>query len=109
MSLDDQPLTLADFKKFMREHEDNEAKMKAEMVAQFMEAFPDEDPLGHRSFHQDKIDAAKAEKEFWDAAKLKVLEAGVSGMAKAVWIIVGLALFGLSVKLGLRIPPIGGI
>lgn len=109
MSLDDQPLTLADFKKLMREHEENEAKLKAEMVAQFMAAFPDEDPIGHCAFHQDKIDAARAEKEFWDAAKLKVLEAGVSGLAKAIWIILGLAVFGLSLKLGLKVPPIGGV
>lgn len=108
MSLDDQPLTLADFKKLMTEHEAKEVSLKEEMLNKFMSAFPGDDPVPHRAYHQSKIDAAKAEKDFWVAAKLKLVEHGISGLVKVIWIVVGLALFGLSVQLGLKFP-FGGI
>ena len=106
MSLDDQPLTLADFKKLMAEHEQKECLLKKEMLDEFMSAFPDGDPLPHRQYHQSKIDAAKAEKDFWVAAKMKLVEHGISGLVKVIWIVMGLALFGLSVQLGLKLPGI---
>ena len=104
MSIDDQPLTLGDFKRLMAEHEENEFAQQAAMLEKYMAGFPNGDPVPHRHYHQRKIDAATAEREFWVAAKLKLLEHGVGGLIKAIWVIVGLALFGLSIKLGLKFP-----
>lgn len=109
MSLDDQPLTLADFKKLMAEHEEKEFVQQREMLAEYKAGFPNDDPLPHRYYHQRKIDAATAEKDFWVAAKLKLLEHGIGGLLKVLWILVGLAVFGLSVKLGLKIPFLPGL
>ena len=109
MSLDDQPLTLADFRRLMSEHEEKEFENQKIMLEEYKAGFPNGEPLPHRHYHQRKIDAATAEKEFWEAAKLKLLEHGVSGLLKVLWIIVGLAIFGLSVKFGLKVPFIPGL
>lgn len=102
MSIDDQPLTLGDFKRLMAEHETNEFRQQNAMLEKYMAGFPNGDPEPHRHYHQRKIDAATAEHEFWVAAKLKIIEHGVGGLFKALWIILGLALLGLSLKLGLK-------
>lgn len=104
MSLDDQPLTLSDFKMLMAEHEGREAELKNDMLIKFMSAFPEGDPVPHRDFHQKKIDAAKAEQEFWEAAKVEVFKRGLGGFFHVIWIIGGLALLGLSVKFGFSLP-----
>ena len=109
MSIDDQPLTLGDFKRLMAEHEENEFAQQNEMLEKCMAGFPNGEPEPHRHYHQRKIDAVAAEREFWVAAKLKLLEHGIGGLIKVLWIIVGLAIFGLSVKLGLKIPFIAGL
>lgn len=107
MSLDDQPLTLGEFKKLMKEHEDNEFEQQNMMLEKYMSGFPNGEPEPHRYYHQRKIDAVAAEREFWVAAKLKILEHGVGGVIKVIWIVIGLALFGLSIKLGLKLPFLG--
>ena len=104
MSIDDQPLTLGDFKRLMSEHEANEFAQQNEMLEKYKSGFPNGDPVPHRDYHQRKIDAATAEREFWVAAKLKILEHGVGGLIKTIWIILGLALFGLSIKFGVKFP-----
>lgn len=108
MSAEDQPLTLGEFKKYLAEHELRDAACKAEMMAEFRSAFPDGKPLPHRAYHQSKIDAAKAEQEFWEVAKVEVFKRGLGGVMHVLWMIAGLALLGLSVKLGIPIPFIGG-
>ena len=105
MSLDDQPLTLGEFRRLMAEHEDREREMKASILA---DAFPNGELLPHKAFHQSRIDAAKAEREFWEVAKVEVFKRGVGGVMHVLWIVAGLALLGLSVKLGVPIPFIGG-
>ena len=106
MSIDDQPLTVGEFRRFMAEHEDRAREMKSAILA---DAFPGGELLPHKAFHQSKIDAAKAEKEFWEAAKVEVFKRGLSGVMYALWMVVCLALLGLSVKLGAPIPFIGKI
>ena len=104
MSIDDQPLTLGEFKKLMAEHESREREMKESILS---DAFPGGELLPHKAFHQSKIDAAKAEKEFWEVAKVEVFKRGVGGVMHVLWILAGLALLGLSVKLGVPIPFVG--
>ena len=108
MSIDDQPLTLGDFKRLMAEHEKNEFEQQNAMLKKCMAGFPNDDPVPHRDYHQRKIDAAVAEREFWEAAKLKILEHGVGGVIKTIWLILGLALLGLSIKLGVKFPFLSG-
>ena len=72
MSIDDQPLTLGDFKRLMSEHVENDEARDKNRLAEYKAGFPNDDPLPHRHYHQRKIDAATAEREFWEAAKLKL-------------------------------------
>lgn len=108
MSIDDQPLTLGEFKRFLADHEQRDAECKAEMMAEFRSAFPGGEPLPHKDYHQSKIDAARAEKEFWEVAKIEVFKRGLGGVMHVLWIVAGLALLGLSVKIGVPIPFVGG-
>lgn len=51
-------------------------------------AFPDGDPESHRDYHQAQIDAAVAEKEFYQSLKMKLAEAGALGALKLVlWLL----------------------
>ena len=58
-------------------HEEREREMWAR-------AFPEGDPESHRNYHQAKIDAAEAEKEFYQSLKMKLAEAGALGALKLV-------------------------
>ena len=52
------------------------------------QAFPHGDPESHREYHQAKIDAAEAEKEFYQTLKMKLAEAGALGALKLVlWLL----------------------
>lgn len=65
-----------------------------------LEAFPDQDVEGHRVYHENKIKAAKAEEEFWKAARSQVLRHGIAGiMAALKWVLV-LTVLGLAYKFG---------
>lgn len=51
-------------------------------------AFPYGDLEAHRNYHQAKIDAAEAEKEFYQTLKMKLAEAGALGALKLVlWLL----------------------
>lgn len=51
-------------------------------------AFPHGDLESHRAYHQSKIDAAEAEKEFYQTLKMKLAEAGALGALKLVlWLL----------------------
>ena len=64
--------------------------------------------MPHKAYHQSKIDAAKAEKEFWEVAKVEVFKRGLGGVISALRVVVSLALLGLCMKIGLPIPFVGG-
>ena len=59
--------------KLIAQHEVNERAMWDEWMTR---AFPEGDPESHRTYHQSKIDAATAEKEFYQTLKIKLAEAG---------------------------------
>lgn len=83
-----------------RDHEERERKWLEEVKAELMSAFPDGDVDGHCDYHMKKIKAAQAEEEFWKAAKIKVIENGVSGVfAILKWVTV-MALLGTAFKFG---------
>ena len=71
--------------KLIAQHEVNERAMWDEWMTR---AFPEGDPESHRSYHQTKIDAATAEKEFYQTLKVKLAEAGALGLLKLVlWLL----------------------
>lgn len=72
--------------RIMLAREEKEGKM-LELAMQ--RAFPDGDLESHRNYHQAKIDAAEAEKEFYQTLKLRLAEAGVLGILRIVmWLLV---------------------
>ena len=91
---------LKDIKHFVHDelaaHEEREKKW----ISEILEAFPDQDVEGHRNYHENEIKAAKAEEEFWRAAKSEVLKHGIAGIMAAVkWVLV-LAVLGFAYKFG---------
>lgn len=84
-----------------KDHEARERKWIDEVKADLMRAFPNADIDGHCDYHERKIKAAQAEEEFWKAAKIKVIENGVSGLfAILKWVAI-LALLGGAYKMGI--------
>lgn len=90
----------ADIKAFvhdeLREHELREK----EWIEGLLRGFPDGDLEGHRLYHEKKIQAAKAEAEFWNVAKSEALKNGISGIFSVLRWVTVLALLGLAYKLG---------
>jgi len=104
LSSDNAPLTRGDFKILMVEHEAKEEKSQLDQLKTFMSAFPGGDPLKHCEFHQAKIDAAQAEKRFWEIAQGKALEKGIEGIFGVLKIVFLLAVTTVAFKFGLKIP-----
>lgn len=69
----------------IEQHEEREKKMLDNLMAK---AFPGGDPESHRDYHQSKIDAAKAEQEFWTAIKARLVETGIIGTVRLImWLL----------------------
>ena len=82
--------------KLIAQHEVNERAMWDEWMTR---AFPEGDPESHRSYHQTKINAAKAEQEFYQTLKIKLAEAGVLGLLR---MIIWLLMMGLGATLAAK-------
>lgn len=71
--------------KLIAQHEVNERAMWDEWMTR---AFPGGDPESHRTYHQAKITAAKAEQEFYQTLKVKLAEAGALGLLRMIiWLL----------------------
>jgi predicted ATPase len=92
----------------MVEHEATEDASRQTILDKILDAFPGKDTTGHREYHQGKIDAAIAEKEYWEAAKKTLVSEGVKGVLSVLKILLYLALAGLAIKLGFAVPFMGG-
>lgn len=67
------------------QHEVNERAMWEDWMSR---AFPEGNPDAHRIYHQSKIDAATAEKEFYQTLKVKLAEAGALGLLRMImWLL----------------------
>lgn len=97
------PATLDDVEELFALHEQREKEMFDKLLA----AFPD-GPEKHREYHQKLINAAKAEEEFWQTAKVELLKRGISGALYILGVVAGLVLLGLSAKFGFAVPFVGG-
>ena len=82
--------------KLIAQHEVNERAMWDEWMTR---AFPGGDPESHRSYHQTKINAAKAEQEFYQTLKIKLAEAGALGLLR---MIIWLLMMGLGATLAAK-------
>jgi hypothetical protein len=58
------------------------------------------DFFGHYSDHYTRMQAAKAEKQFWDTAKQESVKNGVSTLITIIKVALVLAVLGLAYKLG---------
>lgn len=58
------------------------------------------DYIGHHFDHFSRAEAAKAEREFWAAAKQELVKGGVSWLLGVLKIVILLAIIGLGVKIG---------
>lgn len=89
------------FDRKLRDHEEREQeRFKALIDEVIKESFPD-GTKKHFDYHQAKIDSAKSEAEFWQAARKKMAEEGVSVLVSVIKAVALLAFFSLLYKLGL--------
>ena len=71
--------------KLIAQHEVNERAMWEDWMSR---AFPGGNPETHREYHQTKINAAKAEQEFYQTLKIKLAEAGALGLLRMIiWLL----------------------
>lgn len=86
------------FERQLREHEKREEEHIQRLFDRFgEEAFPD-GATAHRAAHNAMIEAAKAEKEFWQGLKTEIAKKSLFGILR---IIAVLAVAGLLAKFGL--------
>ena len=90
--------------KVVAQHEACEGRMWDERIRR---AFPEGDIDAHCAYHQDLIDAAHAQKQFWVAAQTKLMEKGIDGLFSVLKIVLMLAFAGLAVKVGVALPFFG--
>ena len=81
-----------------REHEEREVAMVEDRLGVLKEeAFPD-GPTAHRQAHQVMIDAANAQKEFWQSLKNEIITKSIWGILRILAILLAagfVAKFGL--------------
>ena len=91
-------ITVDDLEEAFEIHATKEREHLREVIAELKSAFPNGDFRKHHDYHEQKNKAAQAEEEFWKTAKTTLIQAGVSGVIKLVWIICVLVMLGLTVK-----------
>lgn len=72
------------------------SKLTSELHELRVNAFPNGDVEGHKSYHEARIAAAKAEEAFWTDLKRDLAKTGIKGVLA---ILLGLLFTGLLVKL----------
>lgn len=92
------PITLDDLDEALEMHAQKERAYMKTMIDSVLVAFPGGDLGGHHDYHNRKILASQAEEEFWKAAKLTLIQAGVNGFVRLVWIVLLLIALGLTVR-----------
>lgn len=90
----------AEFREYIRSEFAGHEKREQEWVEKLYDAFPERDVVGHCDYHKRKIDAAKSEAEFWQAAKSAAIEKGVAGLFSVLKWIAVLAILSFAYKIG---------
>ena len=83
------------------EFEEQHRRMMREMRVELLSGFPDGDLQAHNEYHAARNKAAKAEEEFWKAARSEGLKYGVAGLFGILKWIAILTVLGLAYKVGL--------
>lgn len=94
-------ITVDDLEEALEIHSVEERAYLREVLAELKAAFPDGDFRRHHDYHEQKNKAAQAEEEFWKTAKTTLIQAGVTGVIRLVWILCLLVMLGLTVKFAL--------
>lgn len=81
--------------------ESRQRQLIREMREEMLSGFPNGDLKAHADFHEARNRAAKAEEEFWRAAKSEALKQGVSGAIAVLKAVGVLALLAMAYKVGL--------
>lgn len=93
------------FDRKLRDHEDREKARIQELIRKLeTDAFPD-GTAAHRLAHQAMIDAANAEKEFWNGLKADIAKKSIWGILQILTILV---IAGIAAKFGLG-AAVGGV
>lgn len=92
------PITVNDLNEALKLHSVAERAYLWEVFAELKAAFPDGDFRRHHDYHEQKNKAAQAEEEFWKTAKTTLIQAGVNGFVRLVWIVILLIALGLTVR-----------
>ena len=80
-----------DMDKKLSQHMSEETLLLAEEIAKLInKAFPGEDPLGHRTYHETQMQAAADRAAFWKAMRIEISKWGIIGLlgwlVYAAWI-----------------------
>lgn len=95
------PITADDLDEALEIHSVKERAYLREVLVELKAAFPDGDFRRHHDYHEQKNKVAQAEEEFWKTAKTTLIQAGVTGVIRLVWILCLLVMLGLTVKFAL--------
>ncbi len=68
--------------------------------SEFRGAFPNNDPVGHRKYHESEIEAALEKKKLWGELRKELLS---KGLWSVLLILVGLVVTGAAAKLGVMV------
>lgn len=106
---DNRNITLQDVKNVIHtallEHEIREKDNVVTMIQALKEELvPEGETFQHREYHAKKINAAKAEEDFWVSAKKKVVENGITGLFGILKVLVYLGFISLAFKIGITLP-----
>lgn len=106
---DNRSITLQDVRSVIHtallEHEIRERANVDKMIQALKEDLvPDGEAFQHREYHAKKINAAKAEEDFWVSAKKKVVENGITGLFGILKVLVYLGFISLAFKVGITLP-----
>lgn len=86
---------LEQFYREFKEHADDESAS----LARFLKAFPDDDPVAHRQYHEAVMRAAEAQERFWSELRLDIAKKSFWGL---ITLICGILLAGAAVKMGIK-------
>lgn len=93
---------LESFHQEFREHVERfERHMQDEaaLMSSFLKAYPNDDPVAHRQYHEAVMRAAEEQEKFWRELRIDIAKKSIWGI---ITLLVGLVLAGAAVKLGAR-------
>jgi hypothetical protein len=69
------------------------------LMADLLKAFPNEDPVSHRMYHEAVMRASEEQERFWRELRVEIAKKTIWGV---ITILAGLVLAGVAVKFGVK-------